>query len=348
MNRIALAAAFALAAPAALGWVPCDQAGIAPPVPIRREAPGYPQSVRAVGIEGSVELALTVLRDGSVGWVRILRAEPRGYFEQAATEGVRHWRFEPARRNGEPIECRMLTRVRFALVDTVDALDGGRGADRPVPAYPAALLRERIEGYAEVEFERAPDGSASGARVINAMPRGEFEQAALAAVRGWKPAPGAAEARREIRRFEFRLPDTSLAAVPATTLGSAPFPMAACERHITGRVALEVETDATGRVLKARILEAEPAGLFDGTALAIARGSRLSPAWRDGQPMAATALLTLFFDPEQATCPGVHSPERDAPPARSPQPRVGQHDERPVPRAERWLALSRTGAQPVP
>lgn len=348
MNRLALAASLALAAPAAHGWVPCDEAGITPPVPIQREAPGYPQSVREVGIEGSVELALTVLRDGSVGWVRALRAEPRGYFEQAAIEGVRRWRFEPARLDGEPIECRMLTRVRFALADTVNAPDGGESADRPVPAYPAALLRERIEGYVEVEFERAPDGSVSEARVINGMPRGEFERAALAAVRGWRPPPVESRPVRETRRFEFRLPDTSLAVVPATTLGSAPFPMAACLQHVTGRVVLEVDTDATGRVLKARILEAEPAGLFDGTALAIARGSRLSPAWRDGQPMAATALLTLFFDPEQATCPGVHSPERDAPPARRPQPRVGRHDERPVSRAEEWLALSRPAAQPVP
>ena len=348
MNRVALAAALALAAPAALGWIRCDQAGITPPVPVQREAPAYPQSVRAAGIEGSVELALTVLRDGSVGWVHALRAEPRGYFEQAAAEGVRRWRFEPARRNGEPIECRMLTRVRFALADTVDAPDGRPGTDHPVPAYPAALLRTRIEGYAEVEFKRAPDGSVSEAWVINAMPRGEFERAALAAVRGWRPAPAAAAAQRETRRFEFRLPDTSLAVVPATTLGSAPFPMAACEQRITGRVALDVDTDATGKVLKARILEAEPAGMFDATALAIARGSRLSPAWRDGQPMAATALLTLFFDPEQATCPGVHSPEREPPPAGRPPPRVGRHDERPVPRAGRWLALSRTAAQPVP
>lgn len=348
MNRPALAASLALIAPAASGWIPCDQAGITPPVPIQREAPAYPQSVRAVGIEGSVELALTILRDGSVGWVRTLRAEPRGYFEQAAAEGVRRWRFEPARMDGMPIECRLLTRVRFALADTVDALAGGPDADRPVPAYPAALLRDRVEGYAEVEFERAPDGTVEDARIINAMPRGEFEHAALAAVRGWKPAPAAILARRETRRFEFRLPDTSLAVVPATTLGSAPFPMAACEQRITGRVALEIDTDATGQVLKARILEAEPVGMFDGTALAIARGSQLSPAYRDGQPMAATALLTLFFDPEQATCPGVHSPERDPPPARRPQPRVGQHDERPVSRAEGWFALSRTAAQPVP
>ena len=348
MNRFALAAALALAAPAASGWIPCDQPGITPPVAIQREAPAYPQSVRAIGIEGSVELALTVLRDGSVGWVRIVRAEPRGYFEQAATDGVRHWRFTPARMNDEPVECRMLTRVRFALADTVDALDRGQDADRPVPAYPAALLRERIEGFAEIEFERAADGTVGDARVINAMPRGEFERAALAAVRGWRPAPVEGPARRETRRFEFRLPDTSLAVVPPTTLGSAPFPMAACEQRVTGRVALEVDTDATGQVLKARILEAEPSGMFDGTALAIARGSRLTPAYRDGQPVAATALLTLFFDPEQATCPGIHSPDREPAPTRRPQPRVGRHDERPVPRAEEWLALSRTAAQPVP
>jgi TonB family protein len=119
--------------------------------------------------------------------------------------------------------------------------------------------------------------------------------------------------------------------------------MAACERDISGRVTLEAETDAAGRVLKARILSAEPAGMFDQAALAIARGSRLSPAWRDGQPMAATALLTLYFDPAQATCPGAASPDRDPPPVRRPQPRVSGVDERTVPRAGRFAELSRGG-----
>lgn len=342
MKRAAASIALALAAPAAAGWAPCDREGVSPPVPVLREAPAYPQSVREVGIEGSVELALTVLRDGTVGWVRVLRAEPRGYFEQAAADGVRGWRFEPARAGGEAIECRLRTRVRFSLADTVGG-DAGGDADRPVPAYPAALLRDRIEGYVEVEFRRAADGSVGEARVINAMPRGEFERAALAAVRGWMPEPAAEPARRETRRFEFRLPDTTLAAVPPTALASAPFPMAACERDISGRVALEVETDASGRVLKARILSAEPAGMFEQTALEIARDSRLSPAWRDGQPVAATALLTLFFDPAQATCPGATAPDRDPPPARRPQPRVTQVDESPVPRAGRLAELSRGG-----
>ncbi len=347
MNRSACIALLLLVAPHAAAWVPCEQAGITRPVPIAREAPGYPESVRAIGMEGSVEIALTVLRDGTVGWARVLRAEPRGYFEQAALEGVRNWRFEPARADGVAIECRLRTRVRFSLADTVGA-DAGSAADRPVPAYPAALLRDRIEGYVEVEFRRAEDGSVRDAQVVTAMPRGEFEAAALAAVRGWLPPASTDPAQRETRRFEFRLPDTTLATVPATALASAPFPMAACEGRVTGRVTLEVDTDAAGQVLRARILKAEPARIFDQTALAIARGSRLSPAYRDGQPMAATGLLTLLFDPARATCPGTGAPDHDAPPSRRPQPRVGRHDEWPVPRAGRLVALSQSGTQPVP
>lgn len=346
MKTAALAALLFIAAPAASAWESCDQKGITPPVAIHREAPAYPQAVRTIGVEGIVEVSLTVLRDGSVGWVRILRAEPRGYFEQAATEGVRQWRFEPARANGEPVECRMRTRVRFALTDrAATAADAADGA-RPQPVYPAALLQKRIEGYAEVEFDRDANGAVSNARVIAAMPRGEFERAALSAVRGWHAAP--ASPGHETRRFEFRLPDTRLDVVPATTFGSAPFPMAACERGVTGRVTLEAETDADGRVLAARILGAEPAGLFDNAALAVARASRLSPAYRDGQPIPATALLTLFFDSEKATCPNLRSPDRDPPPPYRPQPRVTRHDERPLPRADRSSVLSAGGAQPLP
>ena len=93
---------------------------------------------------------------------------------------------------------------------------------------------------------------------------------------------------------------------------------------------LEVETEASGQVREARILAAEPEGLFDATALAIARGSRLSPAYRDGLPIAATALLTLRFDPARATCPGIRGPDRDSPAGKRPPPRVTRHDERPA------------------
>jgi protein TonB len=344
----ALLAALLLAPPsAALAWIPCTDKGITPPVAIRREAPPYPEAVRAIGIEGTVEVALTVLRDGGVGWVEVVRAEPRGYFEQAAALGVRQWKFQPATKDGATVECRMHTRVRFALTVAATTVDLPARREGPQPLYPAALLQQRIEGWAEVEYDLDADGSARNARVTAAMPRGEFEKSALTAVQGWRGAPGRAPARHETRRFDFRLPDTMLDVVPPTLLASAPFPLAACQRRITGRVALEVDTDAAGQVRAARILAAEPAGLFDDTALRIARASRLSPAYRDGQPIAATALLTLSFDPQRATCPDTRSPDRKPAAPNRPTPTV-THDERPARHDESWAALSPDGGQPLP
>ena len=322
MNRAALCVALFVIAPAAAAaaWVPCEQAGIEAPVALYREAPAYPPAVREIGVEGAVEVSLVVLRDGTVGWVRALKAEPRGYFEQAAVAGVRRWRFRPARSGGEAIECRMVTRVRFALVDTVDVRAGSLIERQPVPVYPPKLLQQRIEGYVEVEFDVTAEGATANARVIAAMPRGPLEPASVAAIRRWRFDPGSA--RRETRRFEYRLPDSTLSTVPAMLLASAPFPMAACEQNRTGRVSLEVRTDEHGAVLQARILSAAPPGLFDKAALTIARASRLTPAYRDGVAIESIALLTLFFDPARATCPGSQSPDRDPPPAYRPEPRV--------------------------
>ena len=47
MRRAVLLFLLGIVAPAAGAWVPCEQRGIDPPQPIQREAPAYPQAVRA-------------------------------------------------------------------------------------------------------------------------------------------------------------------------------------------------------------------------------------------------------------------------------------------------------------
>lgn len=306
------------------GWPPCNAPGLAPPGVVLREAPPYPESARLAGAEGYVEVAFTVLRDGRVGWYRLLRAEPSGFFESAARLGVLDWRFEPARLDGVPVECRIQTRVRFTLADTVPARANGAapgpGGHAP-PRYPDALRIAGMEGYVEVEFDVAGDGRVIAPAVTLAMPRGEFEAAALAAVRAWR-FPAGAPLTGQHRRFDFSLPDSLPGPPAATFMAAAPLPVEACTRRIGGRVTLEVDTDDTGRVTAARLLSSTPRGLFDDTALAIARGSRLAPARVAGQPVAATALLTLRFEPGDARCPGV-DPGESRPPVRgAPAPRV--------------------------
>jgi len=58
--------------------------------------PDYPRKARAAGIEGSVEVAFTVTPDGRVLDAEVVKATPRGEFEQATLRAVRQWRFEAA------------------------------------------------------------------------------------------------------------------------------------------------------------------------------------------------------------------------------------------------------------
>jgi TonB family protein len=304
----ALSLATALACPGALAasWTQCNEPGLDPPVAVERAVPPYPESARLAGAEGFVDVAFTVLRDGHVGWVRIVRAEPSGFFEAEALHGVRDWRFVPAKRGGEPVECRIQTRVRFTLTDSVAARPAGTtvAGDQPAPVYPERARIEGLEGYVEVSFTIGRDGAVADAEVTLAMPRGEFEKAALAAVRAWSFEPDPEGTRTETRRFEFSLPDSYPRTPASSQLAAAPLPIEACTQRIAGRVKLEVDVGADGRITDARILESRPAGLFDATALAIARNSRLAPAWRGGVPIPATALLTLDFKPDEAHCPG--------------------------------------------
>jgi TonB family protein len=316
----------ALAPPAqATPWPACNAAGLSPPAALDRPTPPYPESARQAGAEGFVDVAFTVLRGGRVGWIRVLQAQPQGFFEPATLDGIRDWRFEPARREGEPVECRIQTRIRYTLADTVAARRSGSAplGDQPAPVYPEQARIEGLEGYVEVEFGVGADGRVTQAQVTLAMPRGPFEQAALAAIRRWRLPPGTAGGPRSTRRFDFTLPDAYPHEPRPTLLAAAPLPPAACAQRTPGRVTLEVEVDAEGRITASKILDSTPADLYEATALAIARNSRLEPAHRGGVPIAATGLLTLRFDPDETRCgSGDPGDPRSPAPGRA-TPRVG-------------------------
>lgn len=79
--------------------------------------PAYPDAARKDGIEGIVVLDCLIGADGQVHDIKVLRPLPEGLTE-AATEAVRQWRFEPATKDGRPIEARYVLTVRFTLDKT--------------------------------------------------------------------------------------------------------------------------------------------------------------------------------------------------------------------------------------
>lgn len=73
------------------------------------------------------------------------------------------------------------------------------------------------------------------------------------------------------------------------------YPSRARTRNISGFVTLSLLVKADGSLSDVRVLEAEPAGVFEETALSCIRGWKFEPASYEGQPVAVRARQTLNF-----------------------------------------------------
>lgn len=83
--------------------------------PLRQVAPTYPVDAARKRQEGWVELEFTIATDGSVRDVAVVRAQPTRVFDREAVRAMQQWSFEPALRNGQPVEVRARRRVQFQL-----------------------------------------------------------------------------------------------------------------------------------------------------------------------------------------------------------------------------------------
>jgi TonB family protein len=182
----------------------------APPRATYQVAPVYPLQIERAGQHGLVNVRFVVDIEGRVRSTFVTSSTNPG-LDQPAIDAVLKWRFEPGRRNGVPVNVRVVVPIAFNLDNMPN---GGNEAyevsDRhidqskvppelrydipPKPAntvfavYPFELLRDRVGGTAEVRFLVGPGGDVEQAIVIKAT-RPEFGQALVAMLDEWKFQP---------------------------------------------------------------------------------------------------------------------------------------------------------------
>lgn len=85
-------------------------------VPAVRVEPRYPTRALNRGIEGYVDLVFDIGASGKTENIRILRADPEGYFEKASIAALKRWKYKPAY-DGEVAMAQrdQTTRLRFSL-----------------------------------------------------------------------------------------------------------------------------------------------------------------------------------------------------------------------------------------
>ena len=77
--------------------------------------PAYPASARRQNIQGTTLLAVLVADDGRVAEIVVKESAGHRELDEAATEAVRRWRFEPARRGADPVAMWVVLPVEFRL-----------------------------------------------------------------------------------------------------------------------------------------------------------------------------------------------------------------------------------------
>ena len=90
-------------------------AGTSMPRPVVSPPPQYPRAALRSASSGTVHLRVDVAANGSVANVAVARGSGSRELDRAAVNAVRRWRFEPARRNGEPVMATVDVPMEFKL-----------------------------------------------------------------------------------------------------------------------------------------------------------------------------------------------------------------------------------------
>ena len=90
------------------------QEGTHPPKLVESSPAEYTNIGLNRGIEGTVVLMILIRRDGSVGPVSVSESLEES-LDESARRTVRKWKFEPAMRDGNPVEILMKVKIDFKL-----------------------------------------------------------------------------------------------------------------------------------------------------------------------------------------------------------------------------------------
>jgi TonB family protein len=82
------------------------------PMATRKVDPAYPMQLMRENVHGTVILYAVIHADGSVGNVRILRGVDQR-LDRYATEAVQQWKFDPATKNGTPVDVEATFQIPF-------------------------------------------------------------------------------------------------------------------------------------------------------------------------------------------------------------------------------------------
>jgi TonB family protein len=82
---------------------------------VKKVQPGYPQSAKSAGVQGTVVLHAVIGADGKPLSLRVMNSQIDPELARSAVEAVSQWRYSPTLLNGDPIEVDTTITVNYSL-----------------------------------------------------------------------------------------------------------------------------------------------------------------------------------------------------------------------------------------
>lgn len=86
-----------------------------PPKPIKTVTPEYPELATAAGAEGTVQVEVTIDKNGRVIAARVIQSDTIKSLEEAARKAAMGWLFNPAKQRDIPVKAKIVIPFEFNL-----------------------------------------------------------------------------------------------------------------------------------------------------------------------------------------------------------------------------------------
>lgn len=185
-------------------------------------APAYPAEAKALRIQGTVVVQLTVDEQGVPVTAEALEGPPQ--LHPTAIAYAQSWRFEPVRVDGKAVKAQFKLTMPFRLrgeepatkisQGKVDATPGeAQDTDfsrikialkPPAPAYPAEAKAQRMQGIVVVEITVNEQGVPVGVRALSGPE--ELRSTAMGYAEQWRFQPHKVNGKPVKARFKLTMP----------------------------------------------------------------------------------------------------------------------------------------------
>jgi TonB family protein len=154
--------------------------------------PPYPSIAQMTDEEGTTTVEVTIGKDGSVSKAGVFKSSGSLRLDDMAVEHVKaNWRWEPAKRDCEPVEAVTRVNIVWRLRDQPEALPPGVAQWTPDMAdYPPEARARREQGGTVIGVALSENGEVLAARVAisSGFPALDDKALVLVKSRKWQPA----------------------------------------------------------------------------------------------------------------------------------------------------------------